>query len=109
MTFKQELEMMEHISGGTSWLEEEENSHPFFKPEIDYEYRPAKREQNWVTVEQLLAHACVISGKVKNGSLGKFDAYMMVIGKWPEMFDYEDEIILEKPSLRDFFDIIKQF
>lgn len=109
MTFKEELKMIEHIAGGTAWLESDDDHHPFFKPEIDYDYTPAKREQNWVTIEQLLASACVISTKIKNGSLGKFDAYMMVVGKWPEMFDYEDEIVLEKPSLRDFFDIIKQF
>ena len=111
MNIREELAMIERLCGGVFWDEPKASNekHPFFRPEINYDRRVSKQEQEWVTIERFISRASDISSKIKNGSLSKFDAYMMVIGKWPEMFDYEDEIILEKPSLRDFFDIIKQF
>jgi hypothetical protein len=111
MNIREELAMIERLCGGVFWDEPKVDNevHPFFKPEINYDRRPFKREQEWVTVERFVSQASDISSKIKNGSMGKFDAYMMVIGKWPEMFDYEREMVMEKPCLKEFFEIIKQF
>jgi hypothetical protein len=110
MNIREELAMIERLCGGVFWVEDKPiENHPFFRPEINYDRRMQRQEQEWVTVERFVSRASDISSKIKNGSLSKFDAYMMVIGKWPEMFDYELEIVGEKPCLKEFFDIIKQF
>lgn len=111
MDIRKELAMIEHLCGGIFWNEPKvsTDSHPFFRPEINYSRKSFRQEQEWVTIERFVIRASDISSKIKNGSLGKFDAYMMVIGKWPEMFDYEHEMVIEKPCLKEFFEIIKQF